>query len=95
MFRLSPDRLDEIFSGDAFQCHKTVDYDTEDGTGQAGERPQQCAGLIATLRGSKRTNTITRAAVALIGYDVAALDPDKEAYENIEDAKRAHAGEEP
>lgn len=99
MFRLAPDRLDEIFDGPAFQCHKTVDYDAEDWdenpSGRAGEKPQQCAGLIATLRGSRRANAITRAAMTLTGYDLEALDPDHEAYESVEDAHRAHAGEEP
>lgn len=46
-FRLSYDRLTEILTAPAFQCHCTVDY-SEDAPSQ-GDNPQQCVGWIATL----------------------------------------------
>ena len=47
-FGLDPERLRGIIEGVAFQCHKTVDY-SRSGAGRSGERPQQCAGLMAVL----------------------------------------------
>lgn len=40
-------RLLQIASAPAFQCHKTVDYSGDEP--DAGEHPQQCAGLMAIL----------------------------------------------
>lgn len=94
-FRLRPDRIREIASGPAFQCHKTVDY-SGDERPQPGDRPQQCAGLIAVLYRSGRDNQITQVAERLLGYDPSRVDPDGEAYASLEEAAAAHrTGEEP
>ena len=45
--RLSYDRLTEILTAPAFQCHCTVDYSEDDPS--QGDNPQQCVGWIATL----------------------------------------------
>ncbi len=56
LFGLHPERLQEILEAPAFQCHKTVDYDTESGVGVAGDKPQQCAGLMGLLHKAGRPN---------------------------------------
>ncbi len=43
----------------AFQCHKTIDYDNfDDPAARAGDKPQQCAGLVALLRNADMPNAI-------------------------------------
>jgi hypothetical protein len=93
-FRLEQDRLAAIVAGDAFQCHKTVDYSGYDTT-SPGDNPRQCAGLMATLRNSGQSNVIMRVGVLFGVLDVAALDPRGEAYASVEDAMAAHAGVQP
>lgn len=88
-FMLRPDRLREIRDAVAFQCHKTVDYSGEDGRGAPGDRPQQCAGLMAVLEREGRENQIMQVARRL-GADLSGLDPDGEAYESWAAVERAH-----
>jgi hypothetical protein len=69
-FGFHPDRLAEILTADAFQCHATVDYDAwEDGGDKAGAKPQQCAGRIAMLHREGVADQITQVAMRLLGYD--------------------------
>ena len=89
-FRLHPDRISEIVEAQAFQCHKTVDYDADDRAGRAGDRPQQCAGLMAVLHREGRPNQIMQVAERLTDFDPAGLDPAGEAYQSLADARRAH-----
>lgn len=96
-FQLNPDRLDEIKTATAFQCHRTVDYDAddEDRDGRAGDRPQQCAGLMAVLAREERPNQIMQVAMLLGALDVSTLDPRAEAYSTWRDVCAAHEGNEP
>ena len=86
-------RLESIIEGPAFQCHKTVNY-TEDENGdclgEAGSRPQQCAGIMAVLHRSGRHNAIMQVAIRLDELDPECLDPGNEAYDNIDDMMAAH-----
>lgn len=92
LFRLGGSRIDQIVSAAAFQCHKTVDYDHwEDEAARSGDRPQQCAGLMAVLYRSERDNQIMQVAERLLGYDPGQLDPRSEAYDSIDQARAAHA----
>lgn len=88
-FGLHIDRLLAIIGGVAFQCHKTVDY-SRSGRGRSGDRPQQCAGLMAVLHRSGQPNQIMQVAERLTDFDPGTVDPAREAYASIEDAKRAH-----
>lgn len=90
-FQLHPQRLEEIFEATAFQCHKTVDYSNfEDEDARSGDRPQQCAGLMAVLHRSGQHNQIMQVAGRLSDFDAALVDPDGAAYSSIEEARRAH-----
>lgn len=88
-FALHPDRLKGIVAGQAFQCHKTVDYSSDERPAP-GDRPQQCAGLMAVLHRSGQHNTIMQVAERLAGFDPASVDPDGVAYASIEEMVRAH-----
>lgn len=91
LFQLGARRLDEIVNATAFQCHKTVDYDHyDDAEARSGDRPQQCAGLMAVLHRSDRHNQIMQVAERLTDFDPATVDPDGVAYASVEDATRAH-----
>jgi len=84
-------RLREIRRGDAFQCHKTVDYDHFDvPEKRAGNRPQQCAGLMAVLMREGEPNTIMQIAERMAGVDFSDLDPQREAYDSWADVLKAH-----
>ena len=93
-FQLHPERLRDIVNATAFQCHKTVDYDA-DPEHRSGDRPQQCAGLMAVLHRSGRHNQIMQVAERLGAFDPALVDPDRDAYGSVEEALAAHAGVEP
>lgn len=96
LFRLHPERLRDIVTATAFQCHKTVDYDNyHDAEGRAGDRPQQCAGLMTVLHRSGEPNQIMQIAERLTDFDPATLDPNGEAYASIKEALAAHQGKEP
>lgn len=92
-FCLNENRLNEIFNGVAFQCHKTVDYDAPKGE-RSGDRPQQCAGLMSILHCENRSNQIMQ-----VGERLGAFHPDRldhsEVYASIADAVRAHTGVSP
>lgn len=88
LFGLHPERLQATIEGPAFQCHKTVDYSEH--APRPGDRPQQCAGLMAVLHRSGRHNQIMQIAERLTSFDPAAVDPKGEAYASVEEATRAH-----
>jgi hypothetical protein len=89
-FALNRQRLEEIRKAPAFQCHKTVDYSDDEGPAP-GDKPQQCAGLLAVLRNSKRLNAIGQIADRLGYLNLEELDPQNEAYENWTQACADHA----
>lgn len=96
-FQLDARRIAEIVAAPAFQCHKTVDYDgPEDDEGYAttrpGDRPQQCAGLMAVLHRENRLNQIMQVAERLGVLDCSKLDPRGEAYGSLAEVLEAHAG---
>lgn len=92
-FRLPVDRLIEIKFATAFQCHRTVDYEHfEDREKRSGDRPQQCAGLMAVLIREKRENSIMQVAQRF-GVDLSGIDPKNEAYETWDAVLAAHCGE--
>lgn len=95
LFELHPGRLREIRGATAFQCHKTVDYDAPR-AGRAGDRPQQCAGLMAVLHREDEPNQIMQVAERLGALDPTTLDPGGEAYASWADVLVAHIeGREP
>ena len=89
-FSFASDRLEEIRRAVAFQCHKTVDYEQwDDAQRRQGDRPQQCAGLMAILHRINEPNQIMQVAERLGYLDPALLDPNGEAYAKL---ARRHRG---
>lgn len=93
LFQIARDRLDGILKATAFQCHKTVVYSGED-EGEPGEKPEQCAGLMALLHRTGRHNQIMQVAERLGHLNPEELDPDHEAYSTLEEMYAAHRGRE-
>jgi hypothetical protein len=90
LFQLDAERLEEIKTATAFQCHKTVQYKYfNDSRKRQGDKPQQCAGLMAVLIKEKHHNAIMRVA-GLFGKDLTGIDPEGEAYESWKDVLEAH-----
>jgi hypothetical protein len=85
------ERIAEITEAAAFQCHKTVDYSGDDGP-ESGDKPQQCAGLMAMLHREGKPNQMMQLAERLgfEGFDPEKLDPDGVCYESIDDAMCEH-----
>lgn len=94
LFQLRRSRLLEIFGAIAFQCHRTVDYNTDDGQPGAGDHPQQCAGLMSLLHREGRDNQIMQVGQRLGAFYPAQLDH-SEVYASIDDAINAHIGKRP
>lgn len=94
-FQLRTERLRDIMTAAAFQCHMTVDYDTEreDDQGNVrpgtGEHPQQCAGLMSLLHRAGRANQIMQVGERLGAFDPSKLDH-SDCYASIKSAARAH-----
>jgi hypothetical protein len=95
LFRMEPERLNEIFRAPAFQCHKTLLYDDEGEGIVNGPKTQQCVGLMAILHRERQDNAIMQVAERFGELDPATLDPEGEAYASIAEAMAAHRGKEP
>lgn len=89
LFGLDPERLEEIKNAPAFQCHNTVVYG--EGKPEQGDRPQQCAGLMAVLHREDIPNQIMQVAERISSFDPSLLDPEGEAFASWADALAAHA----
>ena len=91
-FGLPETRLDEIRGATAFQCHRTVDYEASqlDPVARQGDKPRQCAGLMAVHINSGEANSIMQVAMRFGVLDPKEIDPEGTAYESWDQVKRAH-----
>lgn len=87
LFQLRVGRLKEIRLAPAFQCHKTLGISR--GKTHAGDRPQQCAGIIALNEKTGHHNQITQVAMRLAGYDPATVES-KDVFDTWEECIEAH-----
>lgn len=87
-FQLRRGRLIQAIVGSAFQCHKTLVVGDDDL--EAGEAPQQCAGLMRLLTATDRPNQIMQIASRLGALAPEALDPRRAAYESLDETFTAH-----
>lgn len=75
----------------SFPCHKTIDYDVDD-----GERPrihaksQQCAGVMIILTRENRPNDSMQLAARLFDWNPAKLDMTAPVYASTSAAIAAH-----
>ena len=84
-YALPKERLDEILSASAFECHKTT------GVGGKKHPPQQCAGLIAAQHAANQPNQITQVAQRLLSYDPSVIDT-SDTFDTIQELYEAHSG---
>ena len=92
---LHPARAEEIADallGDqTFACHKTVDYDEDDGEGQVTSASQHCAGASIVLEKMDRPNQMMRIAERLRFYDRRKLDMDAPVFDDLDEFIDHHA----
>lgn len=76
-FGMRAERLTEIITANAFQCHKTVDYSGDEPS--QGEAPQQCAGWMVFLLWNGYVPQIVQVGERLGGFDPdwLVVDPDQ------------------
>jgi hypothetical protein len=78
----------------SFPCHKTIDYDVEDGERpNIGPNAQQCAGVMIILTRDKRPNDAMQLGERLCGFDASKLDMTSPVYESAAAAIAAHEKE--
>lgn len=94
---LSHDRArsiaDDCSESANFYCHKTVDYDSDDGASTISGRARVCAGFLITMERENRANQATRVAERLGMYDSAALDHDAPVHDSMEEWVASHERE--
>jgi len=75
----------------SFPCHKTIDYDVEDGE-RAHIPPdaQQCAGVMIILTRDGRPNQAMQLGERLLGADFSKLDMTAPVYASTQAAITAH-----
>ncbi len=79
-------------AGGEFHCHKTVNYDEEDGFVRTGEE-EHCAGALIVLESSAEgPNQMMRIAERLGFYDPGKLDLDSPVYGDLDEFTDAMAG---
>jgi len=92
---LRQDRAEEIaetlLNDGTFTCHKTVDYDDDDG-GHTTADSQHCAGATIVLELIERPNQMMRIAERLGIYDRAKLKMDSPVYQDLDDWIYAQEG---
>lgn len=97
-FGLKKERIIEIVnaleSGGTFACHKTVDYDDEDGDGRPGTG-SFCAGALVMLEKAQDSemaplNQYLRICERLGSYDHRKLDMDAPVFDSFEEMIEAH-----
>lgn len=84
---LDRDRAQEIadsLEADAsFHCHKTLDYDTEDGSGEVTDSSKHCAGALIILEREESPSQMMRIGERLGMYDRDLLDMDAPVHESL------------
>ncbi len=59
-----------------FPCHKTLDYDGDDGEGSRNSKTMECAGAVIMLEHMGRPHQLMRIAERLRYYDRTTMDMD-------------------
>jgi hypothetical protein len=97
---LRPGRAEQIgrdlaFYGEAFPCHKTLDYDREDEDGQPGttDKTAQCAGAMILLTKIGAPSQIMLVGARFGWFDARELDLGAPVYDTMEAFVRANGGD--
>jgi hypothetical protein len=68
------DIADSLEAGASFHCHRTLDYNAEDGTPEITESSKHCAGAMITMEREGKANQMMRIGERLGMYDRGLLD---------------------
>jgi hypothetical protein len=97
---LRPGRAEQIgrdlaFYGEAFPCHKTLDYDREDEDGQPEmtDKTAQCAGAMILLTKIGRTSQIMQVGARFGWFDARQLDLGAPVFDTMEEFVLANGGD--
>jgi hypothetical protein len=74
---------DSLEADASFHCHKTLDYDNEDGTPEVTEASKHCAGALIILEREEKPNQMMRIGERLGMYDRNLLDMDAPVHESL------------
>lgn len=86
------DIADSLAADASFHCHKTVDYDSEDGTGEITQESKHCAGALIVMEHENRPNQMMRIAERIGFYDRTALVMDSPVPKSLDAWVDLHAG---
>lgn len=82
---IRPERAQEILSGDAFACHKTLDAE-----GRIHDASQHCAGVLIILEHDETPHQMMRICERIGLYDRRKLRMDAPVYQGADEAIAAH-----
>lgn len=83
---------DHLLSAHSFDCHKTLDYSSEDGSGETTDKSMHCAGAMIVLEHEERPNQIMRIAERLGFYDHTKLNMDSPVPQSMDEWVARHDG---
>jgi hypothetical protein len=77
------DIADSLEADASFHCHKTNNFDTEDGAPEITVSSKHCAGAMITMEREGRANQMMRIGERLGLYDPSLLDMDSPVYDSL------------
>ena len=90
---LRPGRVDDIadslHADLGFSCHKTNDFDQDDGQATVTENSRECGGVMAMLERMNRPSQVMRVGERLGMYDRHQMDPNAAVYDSIDEWRDA------
>lgn len=84
------DIADSLEADASFHCHKTLDYDNEDGTPEVTDASKHCAGALIILEREEKPNQMMRIGERLGMYERHHLDMASPVHESLASWVRAH-----
>ena len=85
------DIADSLKADASFPCHKTLDYDSEEGTPEVTEQSQHCAGALIVLEREESPNQMMRIGERMGLYSAADLQMDSPVYPTLAAWVGAHS----
>lgn len=87
------DIADSLRNGASFTCHKTFDYDSDDGGGKQTDKSAFCAGALITMEKEEAPNNIMRVSERLGLYDHTRLRMDSPTFDSLQEWQDAEGDE--
>ncbi|WP_427007075.1 hypothetical protein [Pseudarthrobacter sp. H2] len=84
------DIADSLHADASFHCHKTLQYGSEDGTGEVTEDSKHCAGALITMEREGHANQMMRIGERLGFYDPSAMAMDSPVHDSLAERVATH-----